>query len=61
MAWIFFIVMAILFVFIVYFDGIGFVSAAISDWKSANFDAEMERVFSAYIDTNEDELYEEVF
>lgn len=60
MGWlIFFNVVAILLVFMFYFDGIGLLTDAISEHKkSANFRAEMERVFSAYTD---DGAYEEVF
>lgn len=56
MIWIFLAI--ILLVFVVYFDAVGFVSAIISEWKSASFHTKMERVFSAYRD---DEIYEEVF
>ena len=57
MLWlIFFNVVAILFVFMFYFDGIGLVTDAISEH---NFHAEMERVFSAY--TEDEEKYDSIF
>lgn len=56
MIWIFLAI--ILLVFVVYFDAVGFISAIISEYKSANFHTKMEQVFSAYRDG---EVYEEVF